>query len=115
MPSLLGRLYRRLGPGYFWLYMAFEVVSVLLVCLATVGMFSLYTQMDASEFIKVTLFAELCAAAACAFTIFRTATLGRPVTNWLRSGRGEQGAREAWFAAVALPREFVVRNGGSRS
>ena len=111
MPSLLGRLYGRLGPGYFWLYMAFEVVSVLLVCLATVGMFSLYTEMDASEFVKVTLFAELCAAAACGYTIFKTAALGRPVTDWLRNGRGTEGAREAWFAAVALPREFVVRNG----
>ncbi len=111
MPSLLGRLYGRLGPGYFWLCMAFEVVSVLLVCLATVGMFSLYTEMDASEFVKVTLFAELCAAAACGYTIFKTAALGRPVTDWLRNGRGTEGAREAWFAAVALPREFVVRNG----
>jgi hypothetical protein len=61
MPSLLGRLYRRLGPGYFWLYMAFEVVSVLLVCL---------------------VFAELCAAAACRYTIYKTAALGRPVTDW---------------------------------
>jgi hypothetical protein len=61
--------------------MAFEVVSVLLVCLATVGMFSLYTEMDASEFVKVTLFAELCAAAACGYTIFKTAALGRPVTG----------------------------------
>ena len=52
MPSLQGRLYSRLGAGYFWLFVAFEVVSVMLVCLATVGMFSLYTEMDASEFVE---------------------------------------------------------------
>ena len=28
MPSLLGRLYRRLGPGYFWLYMPSVLVVV---------------------------------------------------------------------------------------
>ena len=49
MPSLLDRLYRRYAPGYFLLYVGFEMVSAFVVCAATVGLFSLYTEMDLED------------------------------------------------------------------
>jgi len=42
MPLLFGRAYRRMGKHYFLLYVVFEFVSAFVVCLATVGLFSLY-------------------------------------------------------------------------
>ena len=43
MPFLFERAYRRLGKSYFVLYVAFEFVSAFVVCLATLGLFRLYT------------------------------------------------------------------------
>jgi adenylate cyclase len=111
MPSLLRRLYRRLGIGYFWTFVVFEVVSAMMVCLATVGLFSLYTEMDASRFWEVTLFTEAWVAVAIVLTMLKASMLVRPVVAWLREGGPRDGALDAWRAAVALPRELVARNG----
>jgi class 3 adenylate cyclase len=112
MPSILDRLYRRLGAGYFWLYLGFEVVSAMVVCLATVGMFSLYTDdIAAVELVAVVAFTQLCVLIAVAYTMAKASVLMRPVIDWLRRGRTNDGAREAWLAAVALPRDFATRNG----
>ena len=43
MPFLFERAYRRMGKSYFLLYVAFEFVSAFVVCLATLGLFALYT------------------------------------------------------------------------
>ena len=72
MPSLLG-LYGRLGAGCFWLYVGFEVVSALVVCLAIVGLFSLYNGRSTAEFWQIA-FAEVCAVAAIATTMVTEAT-----------------------------------------
>ncbi len=50
MPFLFERAYRRMGKNYFLLYVAFEFVSAFVVCLATLGLFSLYTDPSTSEF-----------------------------------------------------------------
>ncbi|MBA2629545.1 MAG: adenylate/guanylate cyclase domain-containing protein [Thermoleophilaceae bacterium] len=115
MPSLLGRSYRRLGSGYFWLYAAFEVVSALIVCLATVGMFSLYTEMSTAEFLRVTAFSEACAAVAITYLMVRTSGEVRPLTGWLDDGAPDKGVAEAWQVAVSLPRRLVVTHGWQSS
>jgi hypothetical protein len=58
MPFAFGRLYRRLGASYFWLFAAFEVTSASLICLATIGLFSLYEEMTAEEFWRVWVFSD---------------------------------------------------------
>ena len=50
MPFLFGRAYRRMGKHYFLLYVVFEFVSAFIVCLATIGLFALYTDPSSSEF-----------------------------------------------------------------
>jgi len=84
MPFLFGRAYRRLGKNYFLLYVAFEFVSAFIVCLATVGLFALYTDLSGSRFWTIAAFAEVCVASAPR-SCFGTARSG--------SGRSSTGSR----------------------
>jgi hypothetical protein len=111
MPSLLGRLYARLDVGYFWLFVVLEIVSAMVVCLATVGMFSLYTEMSTSEFWTVTLFAQACTVVAILNTVVKVSKLAQPVRDWIRNRDDTSGAARAWLAAVTLPRQLAARNG----
>jgi adenylate cyclase len=111
MPFLFERLYGRLGTKYFALYLVFEVVSAFVVCLATVGLFSLYVEVSAAEFWRVVAVAELSVAVALAYGISREAKLARPLIAWVREGRPESDALEVWHCAVALPRQLVLANG----
>jgi adenylate cyclase len=111
MPFLLGRLYRRLGAGYFALFGVFDVVSAFVICAATVGILSLYVEMPAERFWEVTAFAMLCVAVALAYAMVRTVRVARPVIDWVRAGGPPQDALEVWRCAVSLPRQLVVRIG----
>jgi adenylate cyclase len=107
--SLLRRLYERLGAGYLPLFAGFEVVSALVVCWATVGIFSLYVEMSLDEFWQIVFFAEATVIVAIGWVIARSARLARPVIGWLKAGKPDGGALEAWRCAVALPRQIVER------
>lgn len=111
MPFLFGRLYRRLGAGYFALFGVFEVVSAFLICAATVGMFRLYVEMSTTEFWQIALFAEACVAAAIAYAIVRSVKIAEPVIAWVRDGGPPGGALEAWRCGVSLPRQLIMRIG----
>jgi adenylate cyclase len=111
MPFAFSRLYRRLGTGYFWLFVAFETISASVITLATVGLFHLYEPMDSETFWRVTLFAELWVLVALAYTFVKSKLLIRPLIEWLRAGRPATGAERAWATAVAFPRVFVERTG----
>ena len=111
MPLFFGRAYRRLGPRYFALYLVFEVVSALVVCLATVGIFSLYTETTAGEFWRVVAVAEGTVTVALGYGLVRTWRHARPVIDWVRAGGPERDALAVWRCAVAMPRQLVVVNG----
>jgi adenylate cyclase len=111
MPFMFGRLYRRLGTGYFLLFGLFELVSALIISAATVGMVALYAEMSAREFWEVALFADLCVLVALTYAISRTVKVAKPVIDWVRDGGPPEGALEAWRCGVALPRQLVVRIG----
>ena len=108
MPFLFGRAYRRLGKNYFLLYVAFEFVSAFIVCLATIGLFSLYTPLTGSEFWSIAVFAEVCVALSTAFMLWNAARRVRPVIAWIE---GQGGPLEAWRAAVEVPRDLTLRVG----
>jgi adenylate cyclase len=108
MPFLFGQAYRRMGKNYFLLYVAFEFVSAFIVCLATVGLFSLYTDPSSTEFWTIAAFAEACVGLSTGFMLWRGAKRVRPIIDWME---GHGVAREAWFAAVEAPRELTVRVG----
>ncbi|HEX6582042.1 MAG TPA: adenylate/guanylate cyclase domain-containing protein [Thermoleophilaceae bacterium] len=108
MPSLFGRAYRKLGKHYFLLYVAFEFVSAFVVCLATVGLFALYTDPSTSEFWTIAAFAEVCVALSTGFMLWGGAKRVRPIIDWM-DGRGH--ALDAWRTAVEVPRELTLRVG----
>jgi class 3 adenylate cyclase len=108
VPFLFERAYRRLGKSYFVLYVAFEFVSAFVVCLATLGLFRLYTDPDASEFWAIVAFAEGCVLVATAFMMWNAGRRVRPIVAWME---GQGGAMEAWNAAVEVPRDLTLKVG----
>jgi adenylate cyclase len=108
MPFLFERAYRRMGKNYFLLYVAFELVSAFVVCLATLGLFALYTDPSSSEFWTIAVFAEVCVLLSTSFMMWNGARRVRPIVAWME-GHGD--AREAWRAAVEVPRELTLKVG----
>jgi class 3 adenylate cyclase len=108
VPFLFERAYRRFGTRYFLLYVAFEFVSAFIVCLATLGLFSLYTDPDMPEFWTIVVFAEVCVFIGTAFMMWNGARRVRPIVAWME-GQGE--ALEAWRAAVEVPRQLTLKAG----
>jgi adenylate cyclase len=108
MPFLFERAYRRMGKNYFLLYVAFELVSAFVVCLATLGLFALYTDPSASEFWAIAAFAEVCVLLSTSFMMWSGARRVRPIVAWME---GQGDAREAWRAAVEVPRELTLKVG----
>lgn len=111
MRYILSRLYKRLGQRYFYLFLTFEIGTAVLVTLGTVGLFTLYEEVSAAEFLKLVLFAEAFVLLALVFAIWKGKRLARPVREWIAGGRDPARAEDAWRHAVALPREFVSRSG----
>jgi adenylate cyclase len=108
MPFLFGKAYKRLGKRYFLLYLAFEFVSAFVVCLATLGLFALYTDPSHTEFWTIAGFAEACVAISTAFMMWDGAKRVRPLLDWM-DGRGD--ALDAWRAAVTMPRDLTLTVG----
>ena len=108
MPFLFGRAYRRFGKNYFLFYVAFEFISAFIVCLATVGLFALYTDLSGSRFWTITAFAEVAVALSTGFMLWNGSKRVRPIIAWME---GQGGALEAWRAAVEVPRELTLRVG----
>src|SRR4051812_3829165 len=111
MPFASEWLYRRLGWRYFWAYAAFDVISVLLITLGTLGIFVLYTDASATQFLRAFVVAEVCATAGLVWAGLRARGVVRPLVDWLREGKPASGALEAWQGAARLPRDFTVANG----
>jgi class 3 adenylate cyclase len=108
MPFLFGRAYERMGKHYFLLYVVFEFVSAFVVCLATLGLFAIYTESSASEFWTIAAFAEACVLVSTAIMLWGGAKRCRPIIAWME-GHGD--AYEAWRAAVEVPRELTLTVG----
>jgi adenylate cyclase len=111
MQRLFRWLYAKTGHRYIWLGIVFEVWTALIICLATLGLFSLYEPISKDEFWELLAFSEGCVLLALVYVIRRTKDLARPINNWIKGGRDPAGALDAWRRAVAYPRDFVVRNG----
>jgi adenylate cyclase len=108
MPFLFGRAYERMGKRYFLLYVVFDFVSAFVVCLATLGLFALYTDPSSSEFWTIAIFAEACVLASTGIMLLGGARRCRPIIAWID---GEGDAYEAWRAAVEVPRELTLKVG----
>jgi class 3 adenylate cyclase len=104
MPFLFERAYRRMGKRYFLLYLGFEFVSAIVVCLATLGLFALYTNPSSSEFWTIAIFAEACVVLTTATMLAGGVKRVRPILHWM-DGHGD--AHAAWRSAVEAPRALT--------
>jgi len=108
MPFFFERAYRRMGRAYFVLYVLFEYFSAFVVCLATVGLFALYTDASSGEFWLIAGVALACVAVSTTFMMIGGARRLRPILRWMKE---RTGADEAWRTAIALPRDLTLRVG----
>src|SRR4051794_20672639 len=111
MPFAAGRLYRLLGRHYLWLYLGFEVTTALIITIATVGLFRLYTpDTSTAEFWRIAVVAESLVVLALVYTVTKAIKMAKPLSDWLRT-RDPDGALEAWHVAITIPRRLVIVNG----
>jgi class 3 adenylate cyclase len=101
--------WRRLGPRYFKAYAGFEVVSALLITVATLGLFSLYEPVSGAEFARIALVSCACVMVSITVGTYKFARKARPLIQWARGPRSHEHAPEAWRTAISLPVEFVTR------
>ena len=101
--------WRRLGSGYFKVYVAFEVLSALTITISTLGLLTLYEHVTFGEFVRIGLFACACVAVSLAVGMRKVLPKAAPLRRWVRDGRGREHAPEAWRSAISLPVEFVTR------
>jgi adenylate cyclase len=111
MPFAARRLYRRLGRHYLWLYVGFEVSTALIIAIATVGLFRLYTEMTGEQFWRIVVVSEVLVSLALVYTVAKAIKLAKPLSDWLRGGRDPARALDAWKTAVSIPRRLVFVNG----
>jgi class 3 adenylate cyclase len=101
--------WRRFGPGYFRLYVVFEVLSALTITLATLGLLTLYEQVSGAQFVRIGLFACACVTISLLVGSRKVLPKARPLLRWANGPRTAEGAPEAWRSAISLPVEFVTR------
>ena len=111
MPFVFDRLYRRLGRLYFVVYAVFDVVSALIICLGTVGLFKLYADFAVDEFFITLAFAEAVTFLTVLWVVYKGWCVARPMIRWVGGQRDEAASRDAWRAGVSFPRQFVAVSG----
>jgi class 3 adenylate cyclase len=111
MPFVFDRLYRRLGRLYFVAYGVFNVMSALVICLGTVGLFKLYEDPGTPDFWISLAFAEAVCLLTVLWVVGRGLVAARPLVSWVGGKRDEESSLTAWRAGVTFPREFVARAG----
>src|SRR5256885_1982814 len=111
MPFAAARLYRWLGRHYLWLYVGFEITTALIIGIATLGLFALYTPgITHAEFWRLAIVAETLVSLALVYTVAKAIKMAKPLADWLRT-RDPDGAHDAWLVAIEIPRGLVFVNG----
>ena len=108
MPFVFDRLYRRLGRLYFAVYGVFNVISALIICLGTVGLFKLYEDPGSPDFWISLAFAEAVTLLTVIWVVVKGLLASRPLVRWVGGKRDEESSLAAWRAGVTFPREFVA-------
>ena len=111
-PSLLRRLWRRLGPRYpRWAFAAgFSFAHV--VTFAGLGLLTIYQPMTGEQFWTLAAIAAGLMVVENAIALASVHTLLRPADPWLRGERTPSTARSAWRALAGLPIAFFTRLSG---
>jgi adenylate cyclase len=101
--------WRRFGVGYFYAYGVLEVVSALVITLATLGLLTLYERVTSGQFLRLALVSAVCVLFSLVVGTHKVLPKTIPLLRWVKRGKSRSDAPEAWRAAIALPVEFVTR------
>jgi class 3 adenylate cyclase len=104
-------LYERFPRRYLLLYVVFDLVSAAIICLATVGLFSLYESMSEEKFWRLVVVSELATAIALGIGLLKARRRVAPLARWMKAGGPARDAVAAWRTAVTLPRDYVWESG----
>jgi signal transduction histidine kinase len=100
----LDRLWERRGETYWRPYYLFTLVSSVLLWLGALSVASLYVYIPAGWFWELAGFESFWVMLAVTWTIVSVQRgPAAPILRWLRSGKHDEGASDAWCAAVHLP------------
>ncbi len=108
MPFTFSWFYRRMGAAYFALYAGFQVLSTLVITIATVGIFALYEDMSPERFAEVCLVSLVFVNIAGLFAAAKAKPHVRPLIEWVKGGKQPATAEQAWRDAIVLPRRMVI-------
>ena len=112
MPFTFSWFYRRMGASYFFLYGSFQVLSTMVITIATVGIFSLYQEMDAERFWEVTAVSLVFVNLGGLYAAIKVHPDRQAADRaGSRAASSPEGAAEAWQEAARLPRRMVLANG----
>jgi class 3 adenylate cyclase len=111
MPFTFSWFYRRMGASYFFLYGGFQVLSTMVITIATVGIFSLYEDMSPERFWEITLVSLVLVNLGGLYAAIKVVPVVKPLIRWVKEGKDPAGAAEAWQEAARLPRRMVLANG----
>jgi len=102
--------YRRLGPAYPIAFIALELQSAFVIVLGTLGLYTLYYDVDGGEFFIILAVALATSGFAVCMAIYRAVNYTRPLREWIKGRRGEEETARAWVAAVGLPAYLLRRD-----
>ncbi|HWH43738.1 MAG TPA: adenylate/guanylate cyclase domain-containing protein [Thermoleophilaceae bacterium] len=108
MPFAFNWLYRRLGSLYVFAYLVFNVASAAVITLGTLGLFALYVDVSAAEFLRVFVISEVVVTIGIAYSSRQMLRAAMPIRRWIKD---RDDPLEAWRRAVELPREVVRASG----
>ncbi len=109
VPRPIAWAYRKFGHRYPAAFLTVELQTAFLVVAATLGIFSLYYESVADEFLAIWLLTDALTVVAIAYVLWRVYPLVRPIGEWIGGERGTEETAEAWRSAVALPLDIVKR------
>ena len=103
-------LYGRLGAFYPPAFLVFELQSAWLVLVGTIGLFALYYDASASEFLTLLAIGAGLSAATMAVALLRTLRNMGPLRAWINGARDPAQTAEAWQIAANMPLVRIRRD-----
>jgi adenylate cyclase len=102
-------LYRRLGRRYLTAIAGIEALSAMLIALGTIGVFRLYVEMSAAQFVRILVVTELLVVAGLVAGALWMRASWEPLRRWAAGERDGLDPAEVWRSGVSVPLDLVRR------
>ena len=100
-------LYRRSGRRYLTVIAGIEVVSAMVITLASIGVFSLYVDVSPAEFLRVSLVAGAFMLLGLALSARAIWPRWEPLRRWVSGERDGLDPVDVWRSAISVPLDLV--------